>query len=196
MVCDPYGGGTSVTVIEALVLSRKGTFTNSMKPSSPDVMACYAQPQTQRQRSAIPCDRRSVHFFDEVAREAERFGYLNELISAHFGIIYRGRYYAPKIAYDEAYREYPVGHLILSKIMRDCARQAVVEYPMGVFEEWKTEWTREAPARTFQCIFNKGIRGRMLFAARFQIKPGLKKLMGRSRREAPKSIPTPPQEHS
>jgi CelD/BcsL family acetyltransferase involved in cellulose biosynthesis len=95
---------------------------------------------------------------------------------------YRGRYYAPKIAYDEAYREYRVGHLILGKIMRDCAEQGIVEYPMGVFEEWKTEWTKESRSRSFQCIFNKGVWGRLLFAARFQIKPRLKKLIRRSPR--------------
>lgn len=140
-----------------------------------------------KEKSAILSDTRSLQFFDEVAREAERFGYLRlynldlsgKLISAHFGMNYQSRYYAPKIAYDEAYRNYRVGHLILSKIMRDCAQQGIVEYPMGVLEEWKTEWCKESRSRTFQCIFNKGVRGRLLFAAGFQIKPRLKKLLRR-----------------
>jgi CelD/BcsL family acetyltransferase involved in cellulose biosynthesis len=140
-----------------------------------------------KEKSAILSDARSLQFFDEVAREAEKFKYLKlyylelngKLISAHFGMNYRDRYYAPKIAYDEAYREYRVGHLILSKIMRACAQQGIVEYPMGVLEEWKTEWTKESIRRTFQCIFNKNSRGRLLYAARFQIKPRLKKLAQR-----------------
>jgi CelD/BcsL family acetyltransferase involved in cellulose biosynthesis len=147
-----------------------------------------------KEKSAILSDARTLQFFDEVAREAERFGYLRlyylelngKLISAHFGMNYRDRYYAPKIAYDEAYREYRVGHLILSKIMRDCAQQGIVEYPMGVLEQWKTEWTTTSRTRTFQCIFNKGVRARFVFTARFQIRPGLKTLMRRSRREGPK----------
>ena len=138
-------------------------------------------------KSAILSDARSLQFFDEAAREAEKFKYLKlyylelngKLISAHFGMNYRDRYYAPKIAYEEAYREYRVGHLILSKIMRECAQQGIVEYPMGVLEEWKTEWTKESTRRTFQCIFNESFRGRLLYAARFQIKPRLKKLAQR-----------------
>jgi CelD/BcsL family acetyltransferase involved in cellulose biosynthesis len=140
-----------------------------------------------KEKSAILSDPRSLQFFDEAAREAQKFGYLRlyylelkgKLISAHFGLNYKGRYYAPKIAYDEAYRQYRVGHLILRGIVRDCAQQEIAEYSMGVLEEWKTEWSKESRLRTFQCIFNKGVWGRLLFAARFQIKPGLKKLMRR-----------------
>jgi CelD/BcsL family acetyltransferase involved in cellulose biosynthesis len=96
-----------------------------------------------RKKSAILSDPCSLQFFDEAAREAQRFGYLRlyylelngKLISAHFGLSYEGRYYAPKIAYDAAYREYRAGHLILRKIMTDCAQQGIAEYSMGVLEE-------------------------------------------------------------
>ena len=143
-----------------------------------------------KEKSAILSDPRSLQFFNEVAQQAEKFHYLmiyflelnGKLISAHFGMKYRGRYYAPKIAYDEAYREYRVGHLILSKIMGECSQFGISEYPMGVLEEWKTEWAKESRRRTFQCIFNKGIRARCLFASCFQIKPGLKKLIPRPQR--------------
>jgi CelD/BcsL family acetyltransferase involved in cellulose biosynthesis len=144
-----------------------------------------------QEKSAILCDPRSHQFFNEVAQQSEKFGYLvfyfleldGKLIAAHFSLTYRQRYYAPKIAYDEDYRQYRVGHLILSKIMHECAKQGISEYPMGVIEEWKTEWTKESRARTFQCIFNKGARARLLFLTRFQIKPGLKRLMWRSGRQ-------------
>lgn len=143
-----------------------------------------------KERSAILSDTRSLQFFDEAARESERFGYLRlyylelngKLISAHLGMKYKGRYYAPKIAYDEAYREYRVGHLILSMITKDCAKQGIAEYPMGVLEDWKTEWCKESRSRIFQCIFNKGVRSRLLFAARFRIRPTLKKLIRRASR--------------
>jgi CelD/BcsL family acetyltransferase involved in cellulose biosynthesis len=83
-----------------------------------------------QEKSAILCDPRSQRFFDNVAKEAEILGYLalyfleldGNAISAHFGLNYRGCYYAPKIAYDEKYRQYRVGHLIVSKILRDCAK--------------------------------------------------------------------------
>jgi len=142
-------------------------------------------------KSAILCDPRSHQFFNYVARESEAFHYLmfyfleldGKVISAHFGMNYRGRYYAPKIAYDENYRQYRVGHLILSKILRDCDKQAISEYPMGVLEEWKAEWTKDARTRTFQCIFNNGLWAHVLFATRFRIKPGLKKLIRSSHTE-------------
>jgi CelD/BcsL family acetyltransferase involved in cellulose biosynthesis len=144
-----------------------------------------------KEKSAILSDVSSLQFFSEAARESEKFGYLRfyylnlngKTISAHFGMHYRGQYYAPKIAYDEDYRQYRVGHLLLSKIMRDCVQQGIMEYPMGVMEEWKTEWSKESRKRTFQCIFNKGVWGRVLFAAHFQIRPSLKKL----RRRLPRS---------
>jgi CelD/BcsL family acetyltransferase involved in cellulose biosynthesis len=144
-----------------------------------------------QEKSAILCDPRSHQFFSEVAQESEKFGYLvfyfleldGKLIAAHFGLNYRARYYAPKIAYDENYRQYRVGHLILSKIMRECAKQGIAEYPMGVIEEWKTEWTKESRARAFHCIFNKGARARLLYLTHFRIKPHLKKLMRRLGRQ-------------
>jgi len=140
-----------------------------------------------REKSAILCDQRSRQFFNEVARESERFHYLSlyflelsdRLISAHFGLNYRGRYYAPKIAYDEAYRQYRPGHLMVQKILRECVPRGISAYPMGVQEEWKLEWTKQLHQRTFQCIFNQGAWARILFTARFQIRPALKKLIRR-----------------
>jgi CelD/BcsL family acetyltransferase involved in cellulose biosynthesis len=147
-------------------------------------------------KTAILCDPRSYQFFNDVARDGEAFGYLvfyfleldGKVISAHFGVNYRGRYYAPKIAYDENYRQYRVGHLILSKILRDCTKQGISEYPMGVLEEWKAEWTKESRTRTFQCIFNNGLWARVLFATRFRIKLGIKKLIRSSHTETAEAV--------
>src|SRR5262249_39535592 len=62
-----------------------------------------------REGSAIACKPKSREFFDSIAKEAERFGYLSlyflELsgrpIAAHFGLTYGGRYFSPKVAYDD-----------------------------------------------------------------------------------------------
>ncbi|HEV2304692.1 MAG TPA: GNAT family N-acetyltransferase [Candidatus Acidoferrales bacterium] len=141
-----------------------------------------------KEKSAILNDPRSRQFFSEAAFEAGKLNYLSfytleldgRLLSAHFGLIYKGRYYAPKIGYDEGYRQYRPGHLIVREILRDCAQRGVSEYPMGVLEEWKTEWTKELRTRTFRCIFNKGIWSRALFENCFRLKPSLRRLRNRS----------------
>jgi len=138
-----------------------------------------------KEKSAILCDRRSYEFFNQIAKELEKFNYLSlylleldsRLISAHFGFYYHGRYYAPKAGYDEGYGEYHPGHLIVKEILRDCIKRGVHEYPMGIQEEWKLRWTKEVQKRTFHCIFNDGVWARTLFATRFQIKPRLKRLL-------------------
>ncbi len=131
-----------------------------------------------RAKSAILCDPRNRQFFDEVMREAEKLGHLclytleldGKAIAAHIGFTYRDRYWAAKSTYDENYREYAPGHLIVKAILRDCHERGIKEYVMGIREDWKMEWTQDVTRRSYQCIFNRGLWPRLLYTVRFPLR--------------------------
>jgi CelD/BcsL family acetyltransferase involved in cellulose biosynthesis len=156
-----------------------------------------------KEKSAIISDPRSHQFFDEVTREAEKSGHLclytleldGKAIAAHIGFIYSGRYWAAKSTYDEDYRDYAPGHLIVKAILQDCSDRGVSEYVMGIREDWKMEWTQDVRKRSYQCIFNRGLWPSALYAVRFSLRPKLKALREevktliarRSKNQAPKN---------
>jgi CelD/BcsL family acetyltransferase involved in cellulose biosynthesis len=129
-------------------------------------------------KSAILCDPRSRQFFDEVVLEAEKLGHLclytleldGKAIAAHIGFTYRDRYWAAKSTYDENYREYAPGHLVVKAILHDCHERGIKEYVMGIREDWKMEWTQNVTRRSYQCIFNRGLWPRFLYTVRFPVR--------------------------
>jgi len=134
-----------------------------------------------KEKSAIISDPRSKQFFDDVVRAAENFNQLclytlmldNKPIAAHIGVTYRGRYWAAKSTYDENYRDYAPGHVIVKMILRDCSDRGVHEYIMGIREDWKMEWTQDVRKRNYQCIFSRGLWPRLLYAIRFPLRSRL-----------------------
>lgn len=148
-----------------------------------------------KEGSAIISDPRTRQFFDEVVRESERFGHLclytlevdSKPIASHIGFTYRGRYWAAKSTYDESYRDYAPGHVIVKAILRDCAERGVTEYVMGVREDWKMEWTQDVRKRSYQCLFNRGVWPRLLYTLRFPLRSrfvGLKNRLQPGKRAA------------
>jgi CelD/BcsL family acetyltransferase involved in cellulose biosynthesis len=63
--------------------------------------------------SAIVSESQTRRFYDEIAKTAESFGFLclytldldGELLAAHFGLSYKGRYFSPKVAYNESLKQ-------------------------------------------------------------------------------------------
>jgi CelD/BcsL family acetyltransferase involved in cellulose biosynthesis len=151
-----------------------------------------------REGSAIISDPRSRKFFDEVVGQAESLGnlclYTLELerkpVAAHIGFTYRGRYWAIKSTYDEEYRDYAPGHLIVKAILQDCSERGVCEYVMGIREDWKMEWTEHVRTRTYQCIFNRGAWPALLYALRFPVRRRLAKWFAEAGIAAPNLIAT------
>ncbi len=138
--------------------------------------------------SAINSHQETKQFYDEVAESAARFGYfslyrlrLNErLVAAHLGLSYRGRYFSPKIAFDESFRKFGPGHLIVHYILRDCRERGLGEYDItGAADEWKLSWASGTRVQNHCFVFQKGAFGRMLHALQFSVKPRVKKLLGR-----------------
>ncbi len=138
--------------------------------------------------SAIACHPQIRQFYDEISQAAERFGYLcmyslelnGELLASHFGLSLRGRYFSPKIAYNEKFPQYAPGHLIVSEILQDCASRGISEYDItGIDDEWKMKWTSQTRAKFMYFVFRRGLPGSLAHAIRFRVRPAVKKLIRR-----------------
>ena len=136
--------------------------------------------------SAIACQSRVRQFYDEIAQLATHHGYFRmyslemngELLASHFGLAHKGRYFSPKIAYNERFPQYAPGHLIVSEIVQDCAATGVHEYDItGVNDEWKMKWASQVRPKFTYLVFRKSLPGSLAHALRFRIKPALKKLI-------------------
>ena len=144
-----------------------------------------------REGSAIVSSPESQQFFDEIAQQGERFGYLclyllelnGQLVAAHFGLCYRGKYFSPKIAFDEGHKDWIGGHLIVSQILPDCVERGITEYDItGSADDWKMRWTSETRPARMLLVFQKNCYGKLLHALQFWGKPLIKRVL---RREKP-----------
>ena len=128
--------------------------------------------------TAIACSAATRDFYAGVARGAAEHGYLSIYflefngipVAGHLGLWHNGRYYLPKVAYDEAYARFSPGHLILRAIIEDRAKDglAAVDF-LGLAAPWKADWTPEVLRHSTCLIYDKGLRGRMLQFWRFVI---------------------------
>ena len=141
--------------------------------------------------SAIICDQKNRQFFDEIAESAARFGYFSlymlelrgRLMAAHFGFTLGSCYYSAVVAYDEEFKQFSPGHLIISEIVRDCAARGLHGYdPTGQNQEWKMKWTNEVRPMNHYHIF-RGAFGNAAYAAESKLKPVVGRLWaGRNKR--------------
>jgi len=130
----------------------------------------------------------SQPFYDEVAEQAARFGYLSlymlefngKLIASHFSFTHRNRCYSPKVAYDEDFKLYAPGHLIVSEILQDCAARGIRHYDItGQDQSWKMKWTNQTRAVS-HCFIFKGPVGRLAYTVGSRLRPRVERLFGRS----------------
>lgn len=129
----------------------------------------------------------SQPFYDEVAEQAARFGYLTlymlefngQLIASHFSFNYRNRCYSPKVAYDEDFKLYAPGHLIISEILKDCAARGIRDYDItGQDQSWKMKWTNQTRAVHHYYIF-RGPVGRLAYTVASRLRPRVERLFGK-----------------
>jgi CelD/BcsL family acetyltransferase involved in cellulose biosynthesis len=130
------------------------------------------------ERSSILLQGNRV-FFQEIAAAAVRFGYFTlymleldgRLIASQFGFTHRARYYSVVVAYDEAFKQFSPGHLIIEEILNDCAGRGIHVYDMtGQNQEWKMKWTTQVHPLSHHFIFN-GPWGRLTYALATGVAP-------------------------
>jgi len=123
------------------------------------------------QGTAISSREKDVRFMNEIAGAAQHFGYLllstlefgGNLIGISLGLLYRNSYFGLKLGWDERYRRYSLGHLIVHATLAECLRNGVNDYYMlGLGSSWKERWTKSVNRYSNLYIFRKGIRGNLL----------------------------------
>jgi CelD/BcsL family acetyltransferase involved in cellulose biosynthesis len=126
--------------------------------------------------TAIDCKPQTRQFYDSIAKDASRFGYLSLYfleqngapIAAHFALTCGERYYPLKVAYDENYGKYGPGHLIIAAVLEDCVARGLKEFDcLGHQTEAKSKWTSQTRPHKFCYIFRNGIAGRVHYAERY-----------------------------
>ena len=138
-----------------------------------------------RNKSSVNSHPSTRRFFNELAESAARFGYLSlymlefngELIAAHFSLTYKNRCYSPVVAYNENYKQFAPGHLIVGEILRDCASRGIDGFDItGQDQDWKMKWTNEARPVNHHYIF-KGPLGNLAYTVASKFKPALGRLL-------------------
>jgi len=138
-----------------------------------------------RDRTAIACSPDTRRYWDEIATAAARFGYLSLYIlrfsgapvASHFGLFHGGRYYIPKVAYDEQFASFGPGHLMIEAALRDCVGRGITEFDfVGPSMPWKLEWTDQVRPHANCYIFRDNSYGRMLYTAKFHLDARLRSI--------------------
>jgi CelD/BcsL family acetyltransferase involved in cellulose biosynthesis len=120
--------------------------------------------------SAILCNG-TRPFYDEMARAATRYGYFslfllecgNELLAAHYSFTHRGCCYSPIVTYNEIFRQYAPGHLIISEILAYCSANDIRYFDItGQDQPWKMKWTSATRAMNHYFVF-KGPIGQFAY---------------------------------
>jgi CelD/BcsL family acetyltransferase involved in cellulose biosynthesis len=141
--------------------------------------------------SAITCRAETRKFYDEIADAAARSScfslyfleWSNHLLAAHFGLSHDGRYYSPKVAYDEKFKKYAPGHLILNEILKDCTGRGIREIDItGPSDDWKMKWTSQARPNYTYFIFNKGFLATLAHTFQFKLRPMASRLRHRRKK--------------
>jgi CelD/BcsL family acetyltransferase involved in cellulose biosynthesis len=101
-------------------------------------------------------------FYDEVANSAAREGCFSlyslglngTLIAAHYCLTTPDHCYSPKVAYNEDYKQFAPGHLIVAEILKNCAERGIHTFDItGQNQPWKMKWTSQARSVSHHYIF-------------------------------------------
>jgi len=121
----------------------------------------------------------SKSFYDDVAEGAARNGYFSlykleledRLLAAHFSFTHGDRCYSPKVAYDEEFKPFAPGHLIVAEILRDCIDRGIRCYDItGQDQPWKLKWATGTRAISHHCIF-RGRLARFAHVVQLRLRP-------------------------
>lgn len=153
--------------------------------------------------TAIKCDSHTLEFYNSIATATAKQGYLSldflELsgkpIAAHFAFNFRGRYLLAKAAYDESFRRYGPGQLLVHSVLNETPQRGLREFDFVGPATWdESRWAsaRRTSYRVF--IFRRSWYGRLLYALRIRSRDLARKLLGRHEDESkPLELKSKPQ---
>jgi CelD/BcsL family acetyltransferase involved in cellulose biosynthesis len=136
--------------------------------------------------TAIATDRRLVSFYSAVARAAAAGGWLSlrelsldgRAAAMHFALRYRGTYYLPKPAYDEALGPCSPGQLLLREVLAEARARGLGQLDfLGPDMPWKRDWAPRLRPHDWLYVYRPGLAGRALHAARHRLRPIAKEVL-------------------
>jgi CelD/BcsL family acetyltransferase involved in cellulose biosynthesis len=148
-----------------------------------------------RRGSAIASQPETTRFYTEVARWAATCGWLRlsllrldgRAIACDYSIEFQGTCYSLKSGYDEDYRAFGPGALLLREQLRDCFERGVSSVELlGTEDSFKLSWTDRSCDRTRVHAFHRtpvGLAHWTRVAGRERLRPAVCWLRKRMRHE-------------
>jgi CelD/BcsL family acetyltransferase involved in cellulose biosynthesis len=144
-----------------------------------------------RRGAAVAQSRNARSFYTELARSASAADYLSlyflelngKAIAWQYGLT-RNRVYSLLMStYDESFKQFSPGHLLLEHVLKDCSTRGLREFDfLGCDLAWKLEWSRLVRFHHWLFIFRNNRFGHLLQKAKFDWIPAAKHKFGQTRR--------------
>ncbi len=141
-----------------------------------------------RKGTAVAQSLSARSFYQDLARSAAGQDYLSlyflksggKTIASQYGLTRDGVYSLLMSCYDESFKEYSPGHLLLEEVARDCQSRGLGEIDfLGCDLDWKLDWSRLVRSHYWLYIFRNNRLGRTLQKAKFGWIPAVKQRLVR-----------------
>ena len=146
--------------------------------------------------SAIASNPNTHRFYTEVARWAAERGWLRvatlcldgRAVASDYSIAFGGAWYSLKSGYDERYRRFGPGALLLREQLRHCCEEGVTSLELlGTEDAFKLSWTARSSERALVHTFDRSLAGLAhysLVAGRDGLRPAVNWMRTRMREAA------------
>ncbi len=147
--------------------------------------------------TAIKCHPHTLAFYNAIATAAAEQGYFSldflELsdkpIAAHLAFNFHGRYLLAKAAYDESFRRYGPGQLLVNSVLDETPERSLVEFDFVGPATWdESRWASQRRTSYRVFIFRRTLYGQLLHAARISARDIARRILGRRKEDESKPL--------
>jgi CelD/BcsL family acetyltransferase involved in cellulose biosynthesis len=136
--------------------------------------------------TAIALDPALVRFYRAVARDAAADGRLairglmldGRPVAIHLGLVHRGTYHLPKMAYDEALASVSPGQLLHREVVAECEARGLAELDfLGPDMAWKRDWAPRHRPHDWLYVYRPSLAGRAMHTLKHRVRPAVKEVL-------------------
>lgn len=136
--------------------------------------------------TAMAADPRTLAFYRRVAGDAARRGALalraltldGRAVAAQLGLVHRGVYALPKIAYDESLAQVSPGQLLHREVVAECEARGLEELDfLGPDMPWKRDWEPRHRPHDWLYVYRPSIAGRAMHTLKHRVRPAVKEAL-------------------